>query len=53
MLRRDIFQGTMMVGELIAYARLLPPGLRYPEVNLGRVVVRKPSLVETGDRAPR
>ncbi len=27
-------------GELIAYARLLPPGLRYPEVNLGRFVVR-------------
>ena len=26
-------------GELIAYARLLPPGLRYPEVNLGRFVV--------------
>ena len=30
-------------GELIAYARLLPPGLRYPEVNLGRVVVRADS----------
>ena len=29
--------------ELIAYARLLPPGLRYPEVNLGRFVVRKES----------
>ncbi len=27
--------------KLVAYARLLPPGLRYPEVNLGRVVVRK------------
>ena len=30
-------------GKLIAYARLLPPGLRYPEVNLGRVVVKKES----------
>ena len=30
-------------GKLIAYARLLPPGLRYPEVNLGRVVVRADS----------
>ena len=27
-------------GQLMAYARLLPPGLRYPEVNLGRFVVR-------------
>ncbi len=27
-------------GELMAYARLLPPGLRYPEVNIGRYVVR-------------
>jgi ElaA protein len=27
-------------GQLIAYARILPPGLRYPEVNLGRFVVR-------------
>ncbi len=27
-------------GRLIAYARLLPPGLRYPEVNLGRFVVK-------------
>lgn len=27
-------------GELIAYARILPPGLRYPEVNLGRFVVK-------------
>ena len=26
-------------GILIAYARLLPPELRYPEVNLGRFVV--------------
>jgi len=26
-------------GILIAYARLLPPGLRYSEVNLGRFVV--------------
>jgi len=27
-------------GQLIAYARLLPPNLRYPEVNLGRFVVK-------------
>jgi len=27
-------------GQLIAYTRLLPPGLRYPEVNLGRFVVK-------------
>jgi len=27
-------------GELIAYARLLPPAVRYPEVNLGRFVVK-------------
>ena len=27
-------------GQLIAYARLLPNGLRYPEVNLGRFVVK-------------
>ncbi len=27
-------------GELIAYTRLLPPGLRGPEVNLGRFVVK-------------
>ncbi|MEO6202294.1 MAG: GNAT family N-acetyltransferase [Nitrospirales bacterium] len=27
-------------GELIAYARILSPGLRYPEVNLGRFVVK-------------
>ena len=26
--------------QLIAYARLLPPGLRYAEVNLGRFVVK-------------
>ncbi len=32
--------GRNDVGELIAYARMLPPGLRYQEVNLGRVVVR-------------
>jgi ElaA protein len=28
------------VGKLMAYARLLPPGLRFPEVNLGRFVVK-------------
>ncbi len=27
-------------GELVAYTRLLLPGLRYPEANLGRFVVR-------------
>ena len=27
-------------GELVAYARLLPPGIRYLEANLGRFVVR-------------
>ena len=32
--------GRNEVGELIAYARLLSPGLRYPEVNLGRFVVK-------------
>ncbi len=32
--------GRNDVGELLAYARLLPPGLRYQEVNLGRIVVR-------------
>ncbi len=31
--------GRNDVGELIAYARILPPGLRYPEVSLGRFVV--------------
>jgi len=30
-------------GQLIAYARLLPPGLRYSEVNLGRFVVKADS----------
>jgi len=32
--------GRNEVGELIAYARLLPPGLRYPEANIGRFVVK-------------
>jgi ElaA protein len=35
--------GRNEVGELLAYARLLPPGLRYSEVNLGRFVVRADS----------
>lgn len=26
-------------GELVAYARLLPPGVSYPEVSIGRVLV--------------
>ena len=33
--------GCEASGQLIAYARILPPGLRFPEVNLGRFVVRK------------
>jgi ElaA protein len=28
------------VGQMIAYARLLSPGCRFPEVNLGRFVVK-------------
>jgi ElaA protein len=32
--------GRNEFGQLIAYARLLPPGLRYSEVNLGRFVVK-------------
>ena len=35
--------GRNEAGDLIVYARLLPPGLRYPEVNLGRFVVRADS----------
>lgn len=27
-------------GQLVAYTRLLPPGLRYPEINFGRFVVK-------------
>src|SRR6185295_18729546 len=30
-------------GELIAYLRLVPPGVRTPEVSLGRVVVEAPA----------
>lgn len=32
--------GRNEFSHLIAYARILPPGLRYPEVNLGRFVVK-------------
>ena len=32
--------GRSEVGELIAYARIIPPKLCYPEVNLGRFVVK-------------
>ena len=32
--------GYNVSGQLLAYARILSPGLRYSEVNLGRVVVR-------------
>jgi ElaA protein len=28
-------------GQLIAYARILPPGLSFPEVGIGRLVVKK------------
>lgn len=35
--------GRNEAGKLLAYARLLSPGLRYPEVNLGRFVVRADS----------
>jgi ElaA protein len=27
-------------GQLLAYARILPPGLKYPEVSIGRFVVK-------------
>lgn len=30
-------------GQLIAYARILSPGVRFPEINLGRFVVRADS----------
>jgi len=30
-------------GQLIAYARILSPGVRFPEINLGRFVVRTDS----------
>lgn len=33
--------GCDEAGQLIAYARLLSPGTRYPEANIGRFVVRK------------
>jgi ElaA protein len=35
--------GRNELGELIAYSRILSPGLRYPEVNIGRFVVRADS----------
>ena len=31
--------GTDGAGELLAYARLLAPGVKYPEASFGRVVV--------------
>lgn len=37
---RHLF-GQDFSNQLIAYARILPPGLRYPEVGLGRFVVKK------------
>lgn len=35
--------GRDEVEDLIAYARLLPPGSRFPEANIGRFVVRADS----------
>jgi ElaA protein len=32
--------GRNEVGELMAYARILPPGLSFPEVRIGRFVVK-------------
>lgn len=34
--------GTDRGGALVAYLRLVPPGVRTPEVSLGRVVVAQP-----------
>ena len=34
--------GTDAGGTVLAYARLLPPGLKYPEASLGRVVTAAP-----------
>ena len=31
--------GTDANGRVLAYARLLPPGLKYPEPSIGRVIV--------------
>ncbi|MEL4295552.1 GNAT family N-acetyltransferase [Shewanella xiamenensis] len=31
--------GLSPTGELLTYARILPPGLSYPEASIGRVVV--------------
>jgi len=31
--------GLSPQGELLAYARVLPPGLSYPEASIGRVVI--------------
>ncbi|TVL18270.1 GCN5 family acetyltransferase [Shewanella xiamenensis] len=31
--------GLSPAGELLTYARILPPGLSYPEASIGRVVV--------------
>jgi len=33
--------GRVVSGQVIAYARILPAGLSFPEVSLGRFVVRK------------
>lgn len=38
--------GQNEIGHLIAYARLLPPGVCYPEVNFGRFVVRADSRMQ-------
>jgi ElaA protein len=35
--------GWNAAGDLVAYLRLVPPGVRTPEVSLGRVVVAQPA----------
>ena len=35
--------GTGADGALLAYSRLLRPGLKYPEASIGRVVVAEPA----------
>ncbi|MDR3415478.1 MAG: GNAT family N-acetyltransferase [Nevskia sp.] len=39
--------GCDAAGDLLAYARLLPPGLKYPEASLGRLVTA-PGVRRTG-----
>lgn len=35
--------GTNADGELLAYARLLAPGVKYPEASIGRVITAAPA----------